>query len=325
MVVAPDKDNTVNPLHESDYPGMDVWPALGDLPAGTAGSGDCVLAVAKELLRGPIEQTALRALELIGRRFDADRAWTVRYNANLSAFRDTDEWCRGGVTTHNVDNLDIPSTALGEMHRLMRGGHPVVVHDVDAMPKSMRTLQTKLQLQDTKSTVGIPMHFEGRLRGIMGLDMTRTRCRWSADEVQELSRLSDLLACASFGARMIADVGTTAAAAAQEEFLYFQSLRGIVGAHIGDIVACAAERDSTRFFLANGDQVLDARNLKWWENVLPESHFMRVHRSVILQLHAVQKLQRRPTGQWVAHMDGYDAPFTVSRSKVVVLRNRLGC
>ncbi|UTW50689.1 GAF domain-containing DNA-binding protein [bacterium SCSIO 12827] len=325
MAVVSNNDKSVSSLRKSGYPGMDVWPALGDLPAGTAGSGDCVLAVAKELLKGPIEKTALPALELIGRRFDADRAWTVSYNNNLSAFRDTNEWCRGGITTHNVDNLDIPSTALGEMHRLMRGGHPVVVHDVDAMPKSMRALQTKLQLQDTKSTVGVPMRFEGRLRGIMGLDMTRTRCRWGADEVQELSRLSDLLACASFGARVISGAGNVAAAETPEEFLYFQSLRGIVGAHIGDIVACAAERDSTRFFLTNGDQVLDARNLKWWENILPESHFMRVHRSVVLQLHAVQKLQRRSTGQWVAHIDGYDAPFTVSRTKVVVLRNRLGC
>ncbi|HBC07802.1 MAG TPA: hypothetical protein DC046_09520 [Rhodospirillaceae bacterium] len=169
------------------------------------------------------------------------------------------------------------------------------------------------------------MHFEGRLRGIMGLDMTRTPCRWGADEVQELSRLSDLLACASFGARIIADAGTTATAATQEEFLYFQSLRGIVGANMGDVVVCEAERDSTRFFLANGDQVLDARNLKWWENILPESHFMRVHRSFVLQIHAVQKLQRRSTGQWVAHIDGYDTPFSVSRTKVVMLRNRLGC
>lgn len=325
MVGASNNGKPINPLRESDYPGMDVWPALGDLPAGTAGSGDCVLAVAKELLRGDIEQTALRALELIGRRFDADRAWTVSYNNTLSAFRDTNEWCRGGVTTHNIDNLDIPSTALGEMHRLMRGGHPVVVHDVGAMPKSMRTLQTKLQLQDTKSTIGVPMRFEGRLRGIMGLDMTRSHCRWSAGEVQELSRLADLLACASFGPRDTIGADRNPAPGAQDEFLYFQGLRGIVGANMADVVACAAERDNTRFYLANGDQVLDGRNLKWWENVLPESHFMRVHRSVILQLHAVQKLHRRSTGQWVAHIDGHDTTFSVSRAKVVVLRNRLGC
>ncbi|MEQ9554690.1 MAG: GAF domain-containing DNA-binding protein [Rhodospirillales bacterium] len=325
MALASNSGNPVNPLRESDYPGMDVWPALGDLRVGTAGSGDCVLAVAKELLQGSIDQTALRALELIGRRFDADRAWTVSYNATLSAFRDTNEWCRGGVTTHNIDNLEIPSTALGEMHRLMRGGHPVVVHDVDAMPKSMRALQTKLQLQDTKSTIGVPMRFEGRLRGIMGLDMTRGPCRWGADEVQELSRLSDLLACAAFGPRDTPGPERTSATDTQEEFLYFQSLRGVVGANMGDVVACAAERDSTRFYLANGDDVLDGRNLKWWENVLPESHFMRVHRSVVLQLHAVQKLHRRTTGQWVAHVTGHDTTFGVSRAKIVVLRNRLGC
>jgi hypothetical protein len=325
MTAVPNDGNSVNPLRDSDYSGMDVWPTLGDLRSDAAGPGDCVVAVAKVLLQGPYDQVALHALELIGRRFDADRAWTVSYNDTLSAFRDTNEWCRGGVTTHNVDNLDIPSTALGEMHRLMRGGHPVVVHDVGAMPKSMRALQTKLQLQNTKSTVGVPMRAAGRLRGIMGLDMTRDFCRWGADEVQELSRLADLLSCAGFGPRGTVGAAPGTSPGAQDEFLYFQSLRGIVGANMGDVIACAAERDNTRFFLANGDDVLDSRNLKWWENVLPESHFMRVHRSVILQLHAVQKLHRRSTGQWVAHVDGHDATFSVSRAKVVVLKNRLGC
>lgn len=324
MMDASADDSRFHPLHEAALSGIDVWPGLGGgLPS--LGPEQCSLAltVAKVLLCGPFEQTAMHALEIMGKHFNADRAWTVSYNANLASFRDTNEWCLGGVATHNIDNLDIPSTALGAMHGLMRGGHPVVVYDVAAMPKSMRALQTKIQLQDTVSTVGIPMRFDGELRGIVGLDMIRERRRWSAADVAALCHLADLMARACFGGHSAANA--TSAPSPQDEFFYFQGLRGIVGANLHDIVACGAERDSTRIHLANGDDVLDSRNLSWWETVLPESHFMRVHRSTILQLRMVQRLQRRATGQWLAYIEGLERTFSVSRARVVVLRSRLGC
>ena len=316
-------DSHYLPLHQASLSGIDVWPDQGSgLPPLDPEHNALALAVAKVLLCGPFEQTAMHALEIIGKNFDADRAWTVSYNANLASFRDTNEWCWGGVATHNIDNLDIPSTALGAMHGLMRGGHPVVVFDVAAMPKSMRALQTKIQLQDTVSTVGIPIRFDSELRGIMGLDMIREQRRWAAADVAALCHLADLMAHAWFGGESTAATSTRPS---QDEFFYFQGLRGIVGANLNDIAACNAERDSTRIYLANGDDVLDNRNLSWWETVLPESHFMRVHRSSILQLRMVQRLQRRGTGQWLAYIEGMEQTFSVSRARVVVLRNRLGC
>lgn len=323
MTVASNGNGSISPIADLTYPGMDVWPTLDVLQAVRAVEPGPEFEVAKELLRGGIAETGRRALALIGRRFDADRAWTVSYNDTLSAFRDTDEWCLDGVETHNVDNLDIPSTALGIMHKAMRDGHPVTVYDVDAMPRSMRALQTKLQLQQTKSTIGVPMFHEGRLRGILGLDMTRGYRHWDSNDVLAMCRLAELFAVATFNVSRAAATQHTSIPR-QEEFLYFQGVRGIVGANMHDIVACRADRDSTRIYFSNGADVLDNRSLKWWESVLPESHFMRVHRSTILQLRAVSELQRRSTGQWVAHIGDLEAVFGVSRDRVTVLRNRLG-
>lgn len=323
MTVASSGNGSILPVSDTTYSGMDVWPTLDALRSAVVTKPGPEFEVARELLQGPVAETGRRALALAGLHFDADRAWTVSYNDSLSAFRDTDEWCLDGVDTHNVDNLDIPSTALGIMHKVMRDGHPVTVHDVGAMPRAMRALQTKLQLQGTKSTIGVPMFFDGRLRGIMGLDMTRDYCRWDGDAVLALCRLAELFAAATFGVSR-EPAPKHAASITHEEFIYFQGVRGIVGAGMHDILACSAERDSTRIYLSDDRNVLDNRSLKWWESVLPESHFMRVHRSSILQLRAVRELQRRPTGQWIARIGDRDATFGVSRDRVTVLRNRLG-
>ncbi|MEQ8506235.1 MAG: LytTR family transcriptional regulator DNA-binding domain-containing protein [Rhodospirillales bacterium] len=323
MTVASKSNGSLSPVADIAYSGMDVWPSLDRLDTAQAVAPGVEFEVAKVLLQGPVAETARRALGLVGVHIDADRAWTVSYNDSLSTFRDTDEWCLGGVETHNIDHLDIPSTALGVMHRLMREGHPVTAHDVDAMPRSMRALQTKLQLQETKSTLGVPMFHEGRLRGIIGLDMTRGHRRWDGDVVLAMCRLAELFAAAMFGGARDQTVQESPTPA-EEAFLYFQGVRGIVGANIEDIVACSAERDSARVYLAGGRNVLDNRSLKWWESVLPESRFMRVHRSTILQLRAVRELRCRSTGQWVARIVDQDATFGVSRSRVAVLRNRLG-
>ena len=308
------------PLDDRSYPGVDVWPALPNLPEGLPAHTD--IEIAKLFLAEPFERAVLRVLELAGRAFHADRSWTVEYNESLSTFRDTNEWCLDGIATHNIDNLEIPSTALGEMHRLMRDGHPAAIYDVAEMPRSMRALQTKLQLQDTVSSVGIPIHFGGELRGIMGVDMTHARRRWNVQEILQLCRLADLLGHARYGDRDSVDVG--APMAPQDEHIYFQGVRGIVGANIDDIAGCGAEGDSTRILLVGGGEVLDNRGLKWWESVLPESRFIRVHRSAMLKLGAVRELRRRSTGQWVAFVEGHETPLSVSRNKVVLLRNRLG-
>lgn len=310
------------PLMERSYSGIDVWPAMADLP--DAQPTALVFEAAKLLLAEPFERAALRVLELVGRTLQVERAWTVEYNDSLSTFRDTNEWCLDGVATYNVDNLDIPNTALGAMHGLMRDGHPVAIYDVAAMPRSMRALQTKIQLQDTLSSVGVPIHYAGQLRGIVGIDLTSSRRRWSAIEIRQLCDVAELIGYARYGFRDGRAHGQAFMTPPQEGYVYLQASRGIVGTTIGDIAVCAAEGDNTRIFLRGGDEVLDNRSLKWWEGVLPESLFMRVHRSVLLRLGAVRTLQRRKTGQWTAYVDGHDEPVSVSRAKVTVLRNRLG-
>lgn len=312
-----------SPLHDLSSEGIDVWPCLDELNLGLPTELD--LKVAKIFLSQKFEQAILPFLELMGQSQEGDRAWCVEYNDDLSSFRDTYEWCESGVTTHNVDNLNIPSTALGAMHDFMKKGHPVTIYDVAEMPRTMRALQTKLELQNTLSSVGIPILFEGKLRGIMGIDMTRMHKQWPPQTIQQLCRLAELFGLSRFSCRDISDQAGNTAPVNDDNYIYFQGSRAIVGANLQDVVVCCAEKDNTRILLKNGSDILDSRSLKWWEKVLPESYFMRVHRSTIIKLSSVNEIKRRPTGQWTVAIKGQEAPLNVSRNKATLLRNRLGC
>ncbi len=58
-------------------------------------------------------------------------------------------------------------------------------------------------------------------------------------------------------------------------------LRGSVQLRINDIIRLEAERNYTRFILANGRQILTCRNLSFYEPLLAE-RFVRVHKSHLL-------------------------------------------
>lgn len=53
-----------------------------------------------------------------------------------------------------------------------------------------------------------------------------------------------------------------------------------------DIMYCLSEGAYTQFFLANGEKVLIAKNLKEVENTLPneKGQFFRIHRSCLINL-----------------------------------------
>jgi len=313
----------MSPLPDLSCEGIDVWPCLDTFKLNQPTELD--LKVAKIFLSQKFEQAILPFLELVGQTHEGDRAWCVEYTDDLSSFRDTYEWCESGVTTHNVDNLNIPSTALGAMHDFMKKGHPVTIYDVTEMPRTMRALQTKLELQNTLSSIGIPILVEGKLRGIMGIDMTRTHKRWSPQTIQQLCRLAELFGLSRFSNHDSQNHESNSAPVNDANYIYFQGSRAIVGANLHDVITCCAEKDNTRIFLKNGSDILDSRSLKWWEKVLPESHFMRIHRSTIIKLSNVGEIKRRPTGQWTVYIKGYEAPLNVSRNKATLLRNRLGC
>ena len=51
-----------------------------------------------------------------------------------------------------------------------------------------------------------------------------------------------------------------------------------------DIMYCKSEGSYTKICFENGNQIINAKNLKYWESILPDSLFIRVHHSYVINL-----------------------------------------
>ncbi|MEM6991597.1 MAG: LytTR family DNA-binding domain-containing protein [Myxococcota bacterium] len=78
------------------------------------------------------------------------------------------------------------------------------------------------------------------------------------------------------------------------------------------VLAIRAAGDYTEVYLADGSAPLTRLTMTQWEGRLPAHTFSRVHRSAIIQLAVVDRLQRR-TGGALAHLRGLAEPVPVSR------------
>ena len=87
---------------------------------------------------------------------------------------------------------------------------------------------------------------------------------------------------------------------------------GFFVARYREIIRCEADRNYTWFFLRNGRKILVSKTLKTYEEILPESAFMRVHKSHIINLDEVVRYSRSNTGI-IEMSDG--AEIDISRNK----------
>jgi two-component system LytT family response regulator len=81
------------------------------------------------------------------------------------------------------------------------------------------------------------------------------------------------------------------------------TLTGLSFVPLQDIVRFEAQGNYTNIFLANGENVMTTRNIKEYEELLPEAIFYRVHNSHIISLQRIQKYQKG-RGGYVIMEDG---------------------
>lgn len=87
-----------------------------------------------------------------------------------------------------------------------------------------------------------------------------------------------------------------------DDLVYLRT--GTHGRFVGldQISAIEAEQNYSIARLTDGSRLILRRTLKSWEELLPASHFLRVHRTVIVNVHAVER---------VTHVDRHVSHLTV--------------
>jgi CheY-like chemotaxis protein len=82
---------------------------------------------------------------------------------------------------------------------------------------------------------------------------------------------------------------------------------------VNSIVCITAYVDYTNVSLDTGEKVMVRRLLKKWEEILPEKIFIRIHRSTIINLNYILKVEKWFNHSLAIYLKDFKEPFIVSR------------
>jgi DNA-binding LytR/AlgR family response regulator len=93
---------------------------------------------------------------------------------------------------------------------------------------------------------------------------------------------------------------------------------------VSDIVAITADSDYTNVFLRDKSKIYLRRLLLEWNKMLPENKFFRIHRSTIINLDYVEKVEKWFKRSYKIFMKDINESFIVSERSASLLRKELG-
>lgn len=91
---------------------------------------------------------------------------------------------------------------------------------------------------------------------------------------------------------------------------------------ISEIVVINSAGDYSEIVTSDGKKSLTLKTMKEWEIRLPENFFTRIHRSTIINLELVDKLEEWFNNSYRVYMKNFNEPWTISRRYVTKLRER---
>jgi two-component system LytT family response regulator len=93
---------------------------------------------------------------------------------------------------------------------------------------------------------------------------------------------------------------------------------------ISDLVCICASGDYSEIVMVDGHKGLTVKAMREWEFRLPEKHFCRVHRSTIINLEFVTKVEKWFNNSYQLHLKGMEEPIVMSRRYSSKLKELMG-
>ncbi len=92
--------------------------------------------------------------------------------------------------------------------------------------------------------------------------------------------------------------------------------------NLKEIILIQSTGNYSKIFINNGEKHLLYRALKDWESRLPSNKFCRIHRTSIVNIDYVAKLEKWFNYSFRVYITGFDVPVMMSKTYSSVLRNR---
>jgi DNA-binding LytR/AlgR family response regulator len=82
---------------------------------------------------------------------------------------------------------------------------------------------------------------------------------------------------------------------------------------VGDILFIKAEGEYSNIHLVSGTEILKRKLVKEWELQLPDNIFLRIHRSTIINLNYLEKIEKWYNRSYVIYLKNHPEKFVVSQ------------
>jgi two-component system, LytTR family, response regulator len=93
---------------------------------------------------------------------------------------------------------------------------------------------------------------------------------------------------------------------------------------ISDILFIESSGDYSELNFANNTKGLTSKPMNEWEERLPENHFIRIHRTSIINLNYVQKVEEWFNNSFRVYLNGKTEPLLISRRYASKLKEKMG-
>ena len=93
---------------------------------------------------------------------------------------------------------------------------------------------------------------------------------------------------------------------------------------VNTILNISAAGDYSEVLTSDGHGGLTLKSMKEWEARLPPQHFIRIHRSTIINMEFVDRVEEWFNFSFKVYLKGIEEPFLISRRYAVRLKDKLG-
>ena len=92
---------------------------------------------------------------------------------------------------------------------------------------------------------------------------------------------------------------------------------------IGEIKFIKAEDQYTNVHMTDSRSLLVRKSLTIWENLLPESTFLRIHRTTIVNMNLIVKVEKWFSNSFQSYLQEVEEPFVISRRYISKIKSHL--
>ncbi len=93
---------------------------------------------------------------------------------------------------------------------------------------------------------------------------------------------------------------------------------------VNRILTISAAGDYSEVLTSDGHRGLTLKSMKEWETRLPPQHFIRIHRSTIINMEFVDRVEEWFNFSFKVFLKGIEEPFLISRRYATRLKDKLG-